>query len=72
MRSDEIEVIADKHMLDGIICNLVSNAIKFTPVGGKVTVTADYASDQSIKISINDIGTWNCIQTNHLITNYLF
>jgi PAS domain S-box-containing protein len=53
---DDIELIADKHMFDGIIRNLVSNAIKFTPVGGKVTVTTDYESDQSIKISIKDTG----------------
>jgi PAS domain S-box-containing protein len=53
---DIIEVIADKHMFDSIIRNLVSNAIKFTPVGGQVKVTADYESDQSVKISISDTG----------------
>jgi PAS domain S-box-containing protein len=53
---DDIEVIADNHMFDGIIRNLVSNAIKFTPVGGKVTVTADIESGQSIRISISDTG----------------
>jgi PAS domain S-box-containing protein len=52
----DIEVIADKHMFDSIIRNLVSNAIKFTPVGGKVTVTADYQFEHSIKISISDTG----------------
>lgn len=53
---DDIEVVADKHMFDGIICNLVSNAIKFTPVGGKVSVTADYKSDHSIEVKISDFG----------------
>ncbi len=53
---DDIEVIADNHMFDGIIRNLVSNAIKFTPVGGKVSVTADYKSDHSIEVKINDSG----------------
>ena len=53
---DDLEVVADNHMFDGIIRNLVSNAIKFTPVGGKVTLTTDFESDQSIKISISDTG----------------
>lgn len=52
----DIEVVADSHMFDGIIRNLVSNAIKFTPVGGKITVRTDFESDQSIKISISDTG----------------
>jgi PAS domain S-box-containing protein len=53
---DDIEVIADNHMFDSIIRNLVSNAIKFTPVGGKVSVTADYKSDHSIEVKISDSG----------------
>jgi PAS domain S-box-containing protein len=53
---DDIEVIADNHMFDGIIRNLVSNAIKFTPVGGKVSVTADHKSDHSIEVKISDSG----------------
>jgi PAS domain S-box-containing protein len=53
---DDIEVIADKHMFDGIIRNLVSNSIKFTPAGGSITITTDYESDHSIKISISDTG----------------
>jgi len=53
---DDIEVIADKHMFDSIIRNLVSNAIKFTPLGGKVTIRINHESNQSIKISISDTG----------------
>ncbi len=56
MIPDDTELIADKHMFDGIIRNLVSNAIIFTPMRGKVTITTDYESDQSIKISIRDTG----------------
>ena len=53
---DEMEVFADNHMFDTVIRNLVSNAIKFTPVGGKVSVTADCKSDHSIEVKISDSG----------------
>jgi signal transduction histidine kinase/ligand-binding sensor domain-containing protein len=53
---DKIEVFADNHMFDSVIRNLVSNAIKFTPVGGKVSVTADFKSDHSVEVEISDSG----------------
>jgi signal transduction histidine kinase/ligand-binding sensor domain-containing protein len=53
---DEMEVFADNHMFDGVVRNLVSNAIKFTPSGGKVSVIADQRSDNSIEIQISDSG----------------
>ena len=53
---DEMEVFADNHMFDSIIRNLVSNAIKFTPVGGKVSVTAEYNNDHYIVVKISDSG----------------
>ena len=54
---DEMEAFADNHMFDAVIRNLVSNAIKFTPVGGKVSVSAKYCkSDHSIEVEIIDSG----------------
>lgn len=53
---DEIEVFADKQMFNGVIRNLVSNAIKFTRVGGNVSLTADCRSDHSIEVRIIDSG----------------
>jgi signal transduction histidine kinase/ligand-binding sensor domain-containing protein len=53
---DEMEAFADNHMFDTVIRNLVSNAIKFTPVGGKVSVTAFCKSDHSIEVEIIDSG----------------
>ncbi len=48
-------VFADINMLNGIIRNLVSNAIKFTPIGGKITVSAE-SINNSIIISVGDSG----------------
>jgi PAS domain S-box-containing protein len=53
---DHLEVFADNHMFDTVIRNLVSNAIKFTRVGGKVTVKAEQKSDRSIEVKISDSG----------------
>jgi PAS domain S-box-containing protein len=53
---DEMEVFADNHMFDTIIRNLISNAIKFTPVGGNISLTADYNNDHSIVVKVSDSG----------------
>jgi PAS domain S-box-containing protein len=48
-------LVADRPKLKQIFYNLVSNAIKFTPEGGKVSVTAR-AADGGIFISVADTG----------------
>jgi len=53
---EEMEVFADKHMLETVIRNLVSNAIKFTHTGGKISVTADCKKDHSIEVKVSDSG----------------
>jgi len=53
---DELEILADSHMFETIIRNLVSNAIKFTPSGGKVKVVACINANQLIEIKISDSG----------------
>ena len=52
---DELEILADSHMFETVIRNLVSNAIKFTPSGGKVNVTSSY-NNNSVEIKISDSG----------------
>ncbi|MEI6175041.1 MAG: HAMP domain-containing sensor histidine kinase [Bacteroidota bacterium] len=51
-----LKIYADERMLEPTIRNLVANAIKFTPKGGRVTISASPAHDQSVVISVNDTG----------------
>jgi len=53
---DDMEIIADKHMLQTVIRNLVANGVKFTPGGGKVTIEAMRNSDNSVAITVIDTG----------------
>lgn len=61
----EIEVFADPSMLNTLLRNLVSNAVKFTPDGGQITVSAEENENDTI-ISVRDsgIGMDDCILRN--------
>ena len=48
-------VYADKNMLLSIVQNLVSNAIKYTPPGGIITVSATTEEDQ-VMVKVKDTG----------------
>lgn len=49
------QITADAFQLQQVMVNLIHNAIKFTPEGGKVTVSA-ITEDQYIKFSVSDTG----------------
>lgn len=55
-------------MLEGVMRNLVFNAVKFTPKGGSITVLAKSVSGNWVEISITDTG----IGMNNRIINSLF
>ncbi len=48
-------IVADEDKIDGILTNLVNNAIKYSPNGGEVRVRA-VREDNSILISVQDQG----------------
>jgi two-component system CheB/CheR fusion protein len=52
---DSIVVFADKKMLFSILQNLVSNSIKFTGSGGKITVSAS-THDSTVTVQVQDTG----------------
>lgn len=52
---------ADEYMFDTIIRNLISNALKFTPPGGQVTVSisaelSNHHPNEMVEISVSDTG----------------
>ena len=51
-----ITVWADKRKLRQIMINLLSNALKFTPAKGKVTIKVEQLNSNSIKVFIIDTG----------------
>lgn len=53
--ADLPEIVADRRALDQILINLISNAIKFTPRGGRVTVSA-LCDGPKFAVTVEDTG----------------
>ena len=53
---EDLNVFTDTNMLGGILRNLVTNAVKFTPKGGIITVSAKSIPGNSVEISVRDTG----------------
>jgi len=67
---EDMYVNADSLMLRSILQNIVTNAIKFSPQGGLVKVTAQH-TDSMIEICVHDFGVGMSEETkNMLLGNY--
>lgn len=56
IEKDMIEAYFDKEKLEKIITNLMSNAFKFTPAGGRITVKVSESPSNYVEIIIRDSG----------------
>lgn len=55
MIKEKIVVLVDANMIEAIIRNLLSNALKFTDAGGSVEVSAIF-DDHDVTVSVSDTG----------------
>ena len=50
------EVYADRSQVRQVLVNLMDNAIKYTPSGGKIDIVALHRTTQKVQVSIHDTG----------------
>ena len=55
-REPSILVWADRDKVNQVLMNLIGNAIKFTPVQGRVTVSASRDGEENVQVSVSDTG----------------
>jgi len=56
IENDDVETYFDKEKMEKIITNLMSNALKFTPSGGRVTVKLSETASNQVEIIVRDSG----------------
>ncbi len=54
--SKDVMAFADYQMTETILRNLLSNAAKFTPKGGTITISTSQLTEEFVKITITDTG----------------
>jgi len=52
---EEVVISADEHLLDQVWLNLIHNAVKFTPLGGRITVHLERRDDRAV-VTVSDTG----------------
>lgn len=54
--NDDCNVFADKYMIESVVRNLISNAIKFTPSGKSIEIVCKNLNDDFTEFSVKDFG----------------
>jgi two-component system sensor histidine kinase BaeS len=54
-KQDDLEITADPDRLAQVLANLVSNALRYTPTGGKITLSAR-PIDGGVRLQVSDTG----------------
>jgi len=54
--SPQLFITADIQMFDSVLRNFVYNAVKFTPRGGSITISANPLPNKTVEISVSDTG----------------
>lgn len=55
--SDLPQVMADRRRIAQVLSNLLSNALRHTPEGGCVTLSASAENGEAVEVSVSDTGT---------------
>ena len=50
------KIIGEEVAIKQMMINILSNAVKFTPAGGRVTVSAEHDSSGALRLSVTDTG----------------
>ncbi|AXJ01036.1 His Kinase A (phospho-acceptor) domain-containing protein [Cyclonatronum proteinivorum] len=53
---DNIKLFVDHNMISSVMRNIISNAIKFTPKGGKITIRTYLSGENAATIEVKDSG----------------
>lgn len=69
--NNSIMVYADPDMIRLVLRNLINNAIKFTPSGGEVLITATHDNEQA-EITVKDNGTGIPVENQHRIFSNIY
>ena len=55
-KNKKLELFIDKELIDKVYFNLLSNAFKFTPDNGKISISITESLDNTVKIGFKDSG----------------
>lgn len=50
------QILGDSHLFKRALTNLISNAVKYTPEGGEITIQVRKKSDQATSVTVHDTG----------------